>query len=398
MHIAYFTETYPPELNGVALTVHRTVQFLRDQGNEVDLIRPRQPGEAEVDEPGELRTAGLPIPMYPDLRFGLARVSTLRKRLQAFKPRLVHIATQGPLGWAGARAARSLGIPVTTDFRTNFHQYGRYYGLGFLAPATRAYLRGFHNAAQATFVPTRELQASLASFGFENLHVVGRGVDTSRFDPALRDAALRAEWGVAEPGDVGAAEVATVAQPVVLYVGRLAAEKNVPLLFRAIDAARATHAGLKVVVVGDGPLRAELQVKHPDAVFLGALRGEALARCFASADLFAFPSMSETFGNVVVEALASGLVVVAFATAAAGELISDGVSGLVVKPDDDDAFVAATSVAIDNFYLPERTSQVASMRDAARAVALATGWDAILRRFEEHLQRVADAGSPRPHR
>src|SRR5450755_1715949 len=155
MRIAYVTETWPPELNGVSLTVERTVRYLRSRGHIVELIRPRQPGEAALDASDELRTFGCVIPMYPDLRFGLARRGPLARRFEQSRPDLVHLATPGPLGWAALAAARSRGIVTSSDFRTNFHQYSRHYGLGFFAETILGLLRRFHNLTQLSFVPTR---------------------------------------------------------------------------------------------------------------------------------------------------------------------------------------------------------------------------------------------------
>ncbi|HEY4957957.1 MAG TPA: glycosyltransferase, partial [Caldimonas sp.] len=226
MRIAYVTETYPPELNGVSLTVERTVRFLRARGHNVELIRPRQPGEAALDEGDELRTAGFAIPVYRELRFGLARIATLGRRFERTRPELVHLATPGPLAWAALAAARSLGIATTSDFRTNFHQYSGYYGMGFLAGPVLGLLRRFHNLTQRTFVPTRAASRELGVVGFHNLTTVGRGVDTERFTPAARSAELRRQWR----GEDG---------PVLLMVGRVAAEKNVELGLRAFERARA---------------------------------------------------------------------------------------------------------------------------------------------------------------
>lgn len=378
MRISYVTETYPPELNGVALTVKRTVEYLRARGHDVELIRPRQPGESQRDRPDEWRTRGCPIPRYPELRFGLAWPATLRRRFQAARPQLVHIATQGPLGFAAARAARQCGIPLTMDFRTNFHQYGQFYGIGALTSTIVAYLRRFHDAAQVTFVPTAELKHVLEQQGFQRLQVVGRGVDTSRFDPALRNAALREAWGAADDS------------PVLLYVGRLAAEKNVPLLMDSWAAARQARPDARLVIVGDGPLRRELQERHGDACFLGALRGQELARVYASADIFVFPSLSETFGNVVIEALASELVVVAYRAAAAGELIANGESGVVVEPGNAGAYVEAVREVVLRFQGERGDSGWDRMRRQARSVAVATDWESVLARFERQLELVAD--------
>jgi glycosyltransferase involved in cell wall biosynthesis len=366
VRIAYVTETYPPELNGVSLTVERTVAHLRQRGHSVELIRPRQLGESMCDTASEMRTAGCPLPMYRDLRFGIVSTGRLRRRFARTQPQLVHVATEGLLGFAAVAAARALAIPVSSDFRTNFHQYSRYYGLGMLAPLVLAYLRGFHNRTQATFVPTRSLCDTLHQAGFERLRVVGRGVDTELFSPQRRSSALRERWGAGEA-------------PALLYVGRLAAEKNVALALAAFDAVRARKAGTRLVMVGDGPLLRRLQARHPDVIFAGIQRGERLAAHYASADVFVFPSQSETFGNVTLEALASGLPVVAFDAAAASEHVRDGVSGLLVPGGAERAFIAATcSLAWQHGHL-------GTLRAHARQSALQASWPEVLGRFEAHL-------------
>ena len=376
LRIACVTETYPPEVNGVALTVARAVDFLRARGHAVELVRPRQPHEAARDDAEEWRSRGLPIPMYRDLRFGLAFASTLEERFARTRPQLVHVVTQGPLGRAAVRAARRLGLPVTSDFRTNFHWYSRYYRLGGLEPLVWRYLRAFHAHTDCTFVPTRALAAQLERQGFERLEVQGRGVDTEAFAPARRCEALRRAWGVA-PGE-----------PALLHVGRLAAEKNVRLALQAFEAVRSIRPSSVMVVVGDGPQRARLEAEFPQVLFVGALHGEALARHYASADLFLFPSESETFGNVTLEALASGLPVVAFDAAAAGEHLRDGVNGLLVPPGDSHGFVRAACRAA------ARPRRLQRMGAQARVAALALQWDAVLARFEVRLASYA-AGAAR---
>lgn len=380
MRIAYVTETFPPELNGVALTVERTVRQLRTSGHDVDLIRPRQPHEAVRNDEHEWRTAGLPIPMYPDLRFGLAFAGVLRRRFERSQPGIVHVATPGPLGHAAVRAACRLGIPVSTDFRTNFHQYSAYYACAWAEPLIRGYLRNFHNRADLTFVPTLSLRRELLMLGFKRLQVLGRGVDTQLFSPERRSAELRAQW-------LGA----TGEGPVLLYVGRLAAEKNVPLALRAFEAVRRRMPSARMVMVGDGPMRKRWETAFPHVRFVGLQRREALARHYASADLFLFPSLSETFGNVTMEALASGLAVVAFDAAAAGEHIVDGVNGALAPPGDEAAFVSAA------LRLATHHRELATLRQRARYVALAARWPAVLRRFEALLVQTAHAlETPRP--
>jgi len=372
MRIAYVTETYPPELNGVSLTVERTVRFLRARGHNVELIRPRQPGEAALDASDELRTLGFAIPVYRELRFGVSGVAALVRRFRRTRPELVHLATPGPLAWAALAAARSLGIATTSDFRTNFHQYSRYYGLGAFATPVLGLLRRFHNLTQRTFVPTRAALRELEAAGFHHLNVIGRGVDSGRFAPEQRSAALRRQW---HAGDA----------PVLLMVGRVAAEKNVELGLRAFERARRARPGTRLVVVGDGPARARLEAAHPEALFVGVQRGAELAAHYASADVFLFPSLSDTFGNVVMEALASALPVVSFAVAAPAEHVDDGVSGRLVAPGDEASFIAAVVA------MTERGAALAPMRAAALAAARRATWTEVLERFEARLEDAVHA-------
>lgn len=331
LRIGLVTETYPPEINGVALTLAKLVQALQARGHHVQLVRPRQlPDAADPVHPRSLEEVlvrGLPIPNYPHLRMGLPAKKALAKLWTLHRPDVVHIATEGPLGWSALQAARKLRLPISTDFRTNFDAYSRHYRLGWLQKPIAAYLRKFHNLADCTTVPTAALQATLAANRFERLHVVARGVDVARFQPERRSAELRRSWGVGPQGHVA------------LYVGRLAPEKNLGLLARTFSAMQAAHPELTLVVVGDGPARAELQAACPQARMVGSQTGDVLATHYASADSFVFPSLTETYGNVTPEALASGLAVVAFDHAAASDLVRHGVSGLLAPAGDADAFV-----------------------------------------------------------
>jgi glycosyltransferase involved in cell wall biosynthesis len=228
------------------------------------------------------------------------------------------VATEGPLGWSALNAARKLGIPVATGFHTRFDTYARDYGFGFLSPWVFNWLRRFHNRGDATLVPTLELQEQLWSQGFAKVRRLGRAVDTRQFHPSWRSEALRRSWGLAED------DLALVS------VGRIAPEKNLELTLRAYRAVREQAPRTRLVLVGDGPARAALQAANPDVIFAGVQRGDALARHYASADLFLFSSLSETFGNVTLEAMASGLPVVAFDYGAAREHLRHGEHGAVV--------------------------------------------------------------------
>jgi glycosyltransferase involved in cell wall biosynthesis len=239
----------------------------------------------------------------------------------------VHIATEGPLGWSALQAARVLRLPVTSDFRTNFHSYSKHYGVGWLSKPIVAYLRKFHNRTHCTMVPTRALKTQLQAAGFENLRIVARGVDTQLFHPGQRSHALRSQWQ---------AEENTV---ILLSVGRLAAEKNLDLIVITFQTLAQSGRRVKLVFAGDGPYRAKLQADCPEAIFMGMCSHAELAHVYASADLFLFPSLTETFGNVTLEAMASGTPVLAFDCAAATEVIEDGHNGWLVQGEDPQRYV-----------------------------------------------------------
>jgi glycosyltransferase involved in cell wall biosynthesis len=377
--VAMVTETFPPEVNGVAMSMARLVHGLHERGHSVQLVRPRQtltPSDVADARFNEVLTRGCPIPRYPHLRMGLPARRRLLRLWSQRRPDVVHIATEGPLGWSALQAARDLGLPVTTDFRTNFHAYGQHYGIGLLAQPILAYLRSFHNQAQCTMVPTDAMRSDLAARGFERLHVVGRGVDTRLFDPARRSAALRRSWE-ARDDDL-----------VLAYVGRLAAEKNLDAVLAAYEAVRALRAETRLLFVGDGPLRDALCARCPQAIFAGHRGGEDLAAHYASADVFLFPSQTETFGNVTTEAMASGLPVVAFNSAAAGQLIAHGRNGLLAAGTDLPAFVrAALPLAHDGALR-------AALGAAARETACRIDWRSVVMRFESIVSQVIDSGSP----
>jgi glycosyltransferase involved in cell wall biosynthesis len=379
LRVAVVTETYPPEVNGVALTVQQLVLRLQARNHSIQLVRPRQPrAEPLTGSPDEVLGRGLPIPRYPQLRLGMPMKRALLSQWTQHRPDVVHVATEGPLGWSALQAARKLRLPVSTDFRTNFHAYSQHYGVGWLRKPIAAYLRRFHNLAHCTMVPSGDLREQLAGMGFQRLLVVARGVDTQRFSPARRSAALRQRWGVAD------------GEPVLLWVGRLAPEKNLDLFARSFSAMRAVQPGLRLVVVGDGPARAALTQACPQAIFAGALGGDALAEHYASADLFVFPSLTETYGNVTPEALASGLALLAFDYAAAAELVRHGDNGLLVPFGDEDAFVRRAADLAANPALAQH------LRERARSTTLSQDWSRIVAQVEAVWQQLLQQQAREP--
>lgn len=375
LKIAVVTETWPPEVNGVAMTIHRMVEWL-SQRHDVTLIRVRQRG-TQVGKPIPGVTIrlmpGIPVPRYHELRMGVPSTGALKKLWEQERPDLVHVITEGPLGWSAIRAANRLGIPVISDFHTNFHQYTAHYGMGLFKPIALRYLRSLHNRTRLTLVPTRSLAEDLEGAGFRGLDVLARGIDTQLFSPDRRQDTLRTHWG-AGPDD-----------PVLLMVSRIAPEKNLPTALEAYEHARAQVPGARMVVVGDGPAKAAFAKRHPDVHFAGMHTGERLAEHYASADIFVFPSLSETFGNVTLEAMASGLAVVAYDYAAAREHIIDGQNGRALPSGDSSAFVDAV-VALSQDRLQTRR-----LGNAARNTALEIDWNRIFERYEFFLKQCVEA-------
>jgi glycosyltransferase involved in cell wall biosynthesis len=281
---------------------------------------------------GDFETSVLswPLPGYWEIKVGAPWPGELRRRWQKNRPDVVYVAIETPLGFSAAAAALKLGIPVVGGFHTNFHEYLRKYGFGWVGKMVWAYQKWFHNRLAMTLVPSPDANEKLIQAGFTKTKVLGRGVDTELFTPAKRSDSLRRECGA--KGD----------SPVVIIVGRVTAEKNIELALRAFTEMRKLCPELVCRVIGDGPLRARLMRDYPDVQFPGYLVGEELAKCYASADIMLFPSETETFGNVLLEAMASGLAIVCYDYAAAAWHGIDGENMLKVRKGDADAFIDAS--------------------------------------------------------
>ncbi len=364
IRLALVTETYPPEVNGVARTLGRWVEAFRGRGHDVLVLRPKRREERSSPE----LVQGLPLPFYPALRFGVTSPWRMRKLLRQFQPDLIHIATEGPLGLAVLWAARMLGLPVASSFHTNFDQYLGHYGLGIFSWGAERYLRWFHNQTLVTLVPSEGTQRRLERAGLQRVEIWSRGVDGELFHPRHRSAELRADLGLSDD-DV-----------LLTYVGRLASEKNLQALLQAFARlpqflSASERSRVRLALVGDGPLYGQLQARRPEGVILaGERHGQDLACWYASGDVFVFPSQSETFGNVILEAQASGLPVVGFDCQAVDERVTPGVDGLLVPRDAD----LAPAVA----RLVREPTLRRSMGQAARLKAQGQTWHAIFDALE----------------
>jgi len=371
MRIAIITESFPPDVNGVAHCVVRVAENLVRKGHHPLVIAPesaRATTDSDRQFPYQVeRVPSIPLPGYPTFRLGLPTPKT-RRAITRHGTEVVHLASPVALGAWGAHVARALDLPMVAVYQTDLPNYARAYRLG---KATEAFawrwLRDIHNTAGRTLAPSSVTAAELATHEIERIRLWGRGVDTERFHPALRDEGLRAE--IAPDGEV-----------IVGYVGRLAVEKRVDLLISL-----ASLPGVKLAITGGGPMEDELRAALPTAAFLGMRHGADLARIYASLDIFAHTGPFETFGQTVQEAAASGLPVVAPAAGGPVDLVADGVTGYLVAPGDPDALSAAVRELAADPRLRARFGE------AARRRVLGRTWSALTDELVGHYSAVIGA-------
>jgi glycosyltransferase involved in cell wall biosynthesis len=316
MRVALITETFLPGVNGVTTTLCRLLDYLQAEGHEslvfAPLGAPKTYAGAEIVPLG-----GVPLPFYPEINFTPPQFG-ITAQLRRFQPHVVHLVAPAILGAIVPDIVRNLSIPLLSSYHTDLIAYSDHYGLGFLKDPFNAYLRWIHNRSRITLCPSVATLNKLRSQGFRRLKVWGRGVDTVRFQPHHRSFAWREAIGV-QPGET-----------VVIYVGRISKEKRIDLLEEAMQGLDS----VRLVLVGDGPARAEFQqrMKGLPVHFTGYLQGDDLSTAYASADVFVFPSDTDTFGQVMQEGMASGLPVVAARSGGAPDLVREEVTGLLFAP------------------------------------------------------------------
>ncbi|HQS58387.1 MAG: glycoside hydrolase [Gallionellales bacterium 35-53-114] len=374
LRIAVVSETYPPDVNGVAVTVAGMVGGMRQRGHYVHLVRLRHhKRDVAVQEEGYAETlvSGIPLPGCHEWKIGMPARNRLLRQWQLQRPDIVHIATEGPLGWSAMHAARKLGIPVATNsFYSHLHNVSQHHGTALLSNCIASYLRNFHNKADCTMVSTVDMQKHLQQAGYKNVEMVTRGIDTELFHPRKRSEALRQQWG------------ADVDTPVVVLVSRLTEEKNLQVVINAFEQMQVIIGDAKLVMVGDGPARARLQKQYPQIVFAGMRTGEDLAEHYASGDVFLYPSLTESYGSVTVEAMASGLAVLAYDYAAARQYIRHDVNGLLAPFNDTDAFFRQ---AIALIQIPDRIQR---LRNRARLAVEPMAWANVAGKVERLLLNI----------
>lgn len=377
MRVTVVTETYYPQVNGVSRTLGQLVRYLTEAGDEVQLVHPDY--GVEPKEQGTLLVQSWPLPFYKELHLPLPPFGRIHRRIDEFRPDLIHIATEATLGLSLLGLAKRRKIPVVSSFHTNFDQYSNHYGVGWAKGTIWRYLRWFHNRTLETYTPSLTTIVDLEKRGFERLVLWPRGVDSHLFRPDRPGRArIRADLGF-EPDDV-----------VIGYVSRMAVEKNVAYLIDAFERVAAVRPKARFLLVGDGPARADLESKiGGQARFVGYRSGDDLADHYAAADVFAFSSLTETFGNVILEAMASGLPVVALRAGGVGNIVQPGVNGFLLDPDQPPEQFAGTLIElVDDTALRERLAQ------SARGFAVGKSWDAVMDLLRQRYEKIISETTP----
>lgn len=373
MRLALFTDTYVPQMNGVALTLGRLTDYLNRRGVEHLVFTPKCTDEMAYSE--LIRPVpSVPFFLYPECRIALPNIISLRSELDRFRPHLLHMATPFNIGLCGLHYARKHRISHVASYHTHFDRYLTYYRMKRAVPLYWTYMKWFHQSCDATFVPSTDTMQHLHAQGFDRMLLWSRGVDCALYTPDKHTNAVRERYGITAPY-------------LLLYVGRIAPEKDIDTLSAVM---RTLPDSLKErvhwLIVGDGPQLDELREQAPSNVtFAGYKQGEELAEIYASSDLFVFPSSTETFGNVVQEAMASGLPVIAANSGGVRDMIVPGKTGTLCEPRQPESFIQAIDAFVN---APE---QGADFRQAARSFALGRSWDAIFDKLLEDYEQIIDA-------
>jgi phosphatidylinositol alpha 1,6-mannosyltransferase len=375
LRLALFTDTYPPQLNGVSRTLERLVDAVRSRGGECKVYTTTDPEVTSVS-PDIWRRPSIPFWAYPQLRLAPPVGGDIYRDLLAWRPTLIHAATPFGMGLTGRACALRLGVPLVTSYHTSFSEYARFYRLGLLSGIGWAFFRWFHNTGLRTYVPTRAIADELGRLGFARLAIWGRGIETAQFNPRYRSSAWRQRLG------------ATDDTIVVAYVGRIAAEKGLDVALRTMHLLAGSSRRIVFALAGDGPYAEHCRRFSPsNAIFTGRIVGEDLSAFYASADLFMFPSTTDTFGNVLLEAMASGLPVVAADVGPTRELLAHG-GGTLFAPGDAQALAAAiVALAAD----PARRQVLAA---EGLAAAREHSWDSIFDALIADYRRVLTEPPP----
>jgi glycosyltransferase involved in cell wall biosynthesis len=370
MKIAIFTDTFYPEVNGVARTLKRFTDYLETRRISYKIFAP---GSRSQDYATShiFRNRSLPFFLYSECRLAIPNLLKIKSELLNFSPDLIHVATPFNIGLCGIYFSKKMNIPLVGSYHTDFNDYLKYYDMQFLSKALWKYMHWFHRPCEKLFVPSQDTFEQLKKHGFTNLEIWPRGVDCSLFHPFYDKKAVRMQYGLSK-------------KYLLTYVGRLAPEKDVDtLLGIAKSLPPKMNEQIDWLVIGDGPLRQALQREAPsNMVFTGYLRGEKLAEAYSVSDVFVFPSPTETFGNVVLEALASGTPVIGADSGGVKDIVKNGVHGFLCEPGNVREFAEMTERVLINDGLRVQLGH------EGRNYALTQKWDGIFENLLSHYEAV----------
>lgn len=378
MKVALFTDTFLPDVNGVARTLGRWVDYLESHGATCRVFAPQSDNGTGTDYNSIMveRFYSIPFLLYPECKLAIPNPISIKKTLQDFKPDLIHCATPFNLGLYGLHYAKKHKIPVVASYHTHFDQYLQYYKIQWVEGMLWRYLGWFHQTCSRIYVPSQSTRDYLKERGFMNLEIWSRGVDVVRFHPQVdREEVLRKAG--ADPRKCS-----------LLYVGRLAPEKSVDVLLEAYESLpQVLKDQTELILAGDGPLYEELNETYQeraDIHFLGFKEGRELADLFAAADLFVFPSATETFGNVVLEAMASGTAVIGAAAGGVQDTVRHMETGWLCPVGDAGAFAEAIARLLENEPLRR------SLGAAGREYSLLQSWESIFSRLLDSYRQILE--------
>ena len=372
MKIAIFTDTFSPEINGVTKNLDRLLNYFSEVGIEYLVFAPEtEPRIENIHEKNVVRMKSLDFFLYPELKFSLPNYIKIKSKLSQFKADLFHLITPFNIGLTGLYAARQTDTPLVASYHTNFDQYLDYYQINFLKKAAWKYLRWFHDQALRNYCPSEETKNELAKRDFINLDIWGRGIDPELFAPKHRSQKFIERNGLKD-------------KITLLYVGRLAREKNLSLLIESFKRLNQKYKKkIELIITGNGPELKRLKKELPDnVIFTGFKSGVELSQIYASADIFAFPSVTETYGNVVIEAMASGLPVVAVMAGGVKENLINNYNGLAAEEDEAAEFKARLEELIVNDKLRK------TLAHNARNYALDQSWDHVFEKLHISYRKV----------
>lgn len=372
MKIAIFSDTIFPQVNGVARTLKKLTDHMEKRSVKFEIFTPEMKDSHSY--PNINQFTSLPFFLYPECRTAIANPKKMIETLSKFNPDIIHIATPYFMGLYGIHCGKHLNIPMVASYHTHFDQYLKYYKMGWLSPLLIRYMKWFHQPFERIFVPSHETKDKLESLGFHSLSIWSRGVDCIRFQPDKYTGRIREQYNITE-------------KHLLLFVGRLAPEKDLTTLMQIIEHFPSNlQKNVHWLIVGDGPSYSEVSklVKSKENVTLtGYLRGEVLVEAYASADLFVFPSTSETFGNVVLESLASGTPAIVSNSGGVKEIVQNNKTGKICMKQDKDSFIKA----IVDLLIDEKNRQW--MGSEARQYALQQSWECIMDEFLKELEVIS---------